>query len=246
MQTKTSKEQCRSPLFIVVIALAWLLLGLGCAVEVPVPKHNIMGSDFGLPNYRLTLQTETERATFHIKLFSFKLDECTSGFIDYVEFDGAIDKDALDVFASVLNEAQSCKTRIGRVLYPFVYLNSTQGVISDGYALGELFRRYKVETIVTQSQFCRGACAVAFMGGDFRKIQGTGLVGFASNSAGQEGIGIVCEHAAEQVRLRAYLQKMMELRAADRLYFNLLNYCTQPKGWVLESDAARTWGVVNE
>ena len=227
-----------------LLAAVWLLIGLGCAVEVPVPKHPIMGSDFGFPNYKLTLQTETERAAFHVKLFTLKFDECASGNIDYVEFDGAVNKDAVEAFQTILLEAQGCKTRKGRTLYPFVYLNSSSGDLREGYALGDLFRKYNIETLVTQGQICKGACAMAFLGGKLRKIQNTGLVIFASNKT--KGIGIDCERASEQVLVRAYLQKMLDTSVADRLYFNLLNYCAQPEGWALGADVSSVWGVTNE
>ncbi len=227
-----------------IIGLLWALLLSGCAIEFPVPKHTIMGSDFGLPDYKVTPQTETERAAFQIKLFSLSYAECASGFIDYIEFDGSINKDAVEAFRIILTQAQGCQTRSGRMLYPFVYLNSSVGVNKDGVALGELLRSYNIETVVTQGQVCKGACALSFMGGKLRAIQDSGMVVFASTNT--RGLGYGCERASEQVFMREYLQKMMPLSASDRLYFNLLNYCTQPTGWSLSARTAPAWGVTNE
>jgi len=220
------------------------LIASGCALEVPVPKHTIMGSNFELPNFMLTLQTDTERAAFHVKLFTFKYDECISGNIDYLEFDGAITKETVEAFKPILVEAQGCKTRDGRTLYPFIYLNSSSGDYRDGYALGELFKRFNLETVVTQGQLCKGACAVAFLGGRLRKIQNTGQVVFAATKG--KGIGIECERANEQVALRAYLQKVLDTSAADRFYFNLLKFCPQPEGLIIDAGNSASWSVTNE
>lgn len=227
-----------------VMGLLWALMLSACAIEFPVPKHPIMGSDFVLPDYKVTLQTEMERAAFQVKLFSLNYPDCVSGFLDYIEFDGSINKDAVDAFRNILPQAQGCKTRAGLLLYPFVYLNSSEGTSKDGMALGELLRIYNIETVVTQGQVCRGACALAFMGGKLRAIQDTGLVVFASSKTRGGGFG--CERASEQVSMREYLQKMMMPAASDRLYFNLLNYCTRPTGWTLSAGSAPSWGVTNE
>lgn len=230
---------------LVLITLFLSALLTGCAVQVPVPKHTIMGSEsYGFANYLLTLQTETERAAFDIKLFTLKYDECVSGSIDYVEFDGTINADSVKAFKSVLAEAQGCKNKKGRFYYPFIYLNSTSGEFKDGYALGDLFRQFNVETIVTQGQTCKGACAVAFIGGKLRKIEANGALIFSSTKP--KGIGIDCELANEQVQLRAHFQKMFDTKTADRVYFNLLNFCAQPGGWFMGSEVAKSWGVVNE
>jgi len=231
--------------WLALAATAVFLLS-ACALDIPAQKHLIMGSDSGFPNYKLTLQTETERAAFHVKLFTLKYDECASGNIDYVEFDGAINKDAIEAFQTILREAQGCKTKKGRALYPFVYLNSSLGDYRDGYALGELFRQYNVETIVTQGQVCKAACAMAFLGGTLRKIEDTGRIIFSHAKDKGKGVGIECESAFEQVTMRAYLQKVMNVSAADHLYFNLLNYCTQPEGWLMTAKISPTWSVTNE
>ncbi len=221
-----------------LVFLSVLVAG-GCAIDTPIQHHPILGSNFGYPNYKLTLQTETERATFHAKLFTLKYEECASGNIDYVEFDGAINKDAIEVFQTILLEAQGCKNKQGVALYPFVYLNSSYGEIKDGYALGELFRKHNIQTLVTQGQVCRGACAIAFLGGKSRGVKETGSVVFATSKG--KGFGIDCERANEQVALRSYIQKMLSPVAADRFYFNLLNYCTQTDGWSLSADTASSW-----
>ena len=42
--------------------------------------------------------------------------------------------------------------------------------MSDGYALGNLFRDYSIQTIVTGGQQCASSCAIAFLGGEFRNM----------------------------------------------------------------------------
>jgi len=221
------------------LALLWILIVGGCAIQNSIQHHPILGSNFGYPNYKLTLQTDTERATFRIKLFTLNYDECASGNIDYIEFDGAINKDSIEVFQTVLLEAQGCKNKQGIALYPFVYLNSSVGDFKDGYVLGELFRKHNIQTIVTQGQICRGACAVAFLGGKGKAVKETGSVVFAASKG--KGFGIDCERANEQVTLRAYIQKMLNPVAADRFYFNLLNYCNQTDGWTLSAETTPIW-----
>jgi len=252
----TSFQNCSVRWFPRLVFALLCMMILGCAVDLPLPKHPIMGSDFGYPNYKLTLQTETERANFHVKLFTLKYDDCASGYIDYLEFDGSINTEAIEAFQAIFLEAQGCKARDGRALYPFVYLNSSFGEYKDGYALGELFRRFNIQTIVAQGQVCRGACAVAFLGGKLRKIQDRGTVvfgfskakgvGMGGGAGTATGIGIDCGRASEQVLMRAYLQKFLELAAADRLYFNLLNYCTQADGLSLTAETAAAWQVTND
>jgi len=216
-----------------------------CAVPVPLQKHTVMGSDqTGYSNLMLTLQTETETPAFHIKLFTIRHADCVSGSIDYVEFDGAINKESLSAFESVLIEAQGCKNRKGTSLYPFVYLNSSVGDFPDGYTLGEMFRKFNVETIVTQGQTCKGACAVAFLGGRFRLIQDNGVLVFGGNKG--RGIGMECERATNQVTLRNYLERMIGVVYSEPLYFNLMSHCVQPSGLSVDRQNSYEWGVANE
>jgi hypothetical protein len=233
---------------VVNYSIFWLALlcGLvGCAVPTSLQPHTVMGSvQTSYPNSVLTLQTETEKPSFHIKLFSIKNSDCTSGFIDYIEFDGEINKESLSTFESVLLEAQGCKNNRGNALYPFVYLNSSKGLINDGLALGQLLRKFNTETLVTQAQVCRGACAFAFLGGRLRALQQDAQLVFASDQA--RGIGIDCTKASDQVPIRNYAQKMLGLDVGDKFYFNLLGYCTQPSGWSLERLSAKTWSLTNE
>jgi len=216
-----------------------------CAVPVPLQKHTVMGSDqTGYSNLMLTLQTETETPAFHIKLFTIRHADCVSGSIDYVEFDGAINKESLSAFESVLIEAQGCKNSKGTALYPFVYLNSSVGEYSDGYTLGEMLRKFKIETIVTQGQTCKGACAVAFLGGRLRLIRDNGVIVFASNKG--KGIGMDCERATNQITLRNYLERMIGVVYSEPLYFNLMSHCVQPSGLSVDRLTSYERGVTNE
>ena len=216
-----------------------------CAVPVPLQKHTVMGSEqTGYSNLVLTLQTETETPSFHIKLFTIRNAECVKASMDYVEFDGAINKESLSAFEAVLIEAQGCKNRKGTPIYPFVYLNSSTGDYPDGYTLGEMFRKFNIETVVTQGQTCKGACAVAFLGGRLRLIRDNGALVFASNKV--RGIGIECERANNQVMLRNYLERMLGVVYSEPLYFNLMSNCFQPNGLSLDRNTANELGVANE
>ena len=230
---------------------AWLLMAsvfaglVSCATPVLLQKHIVMGSDQkSYPNSVLTLQTETENSVFHLKLFSIKFADCESGYLDYLEFDGIIDSRAVHTFETALVEAQGCTTKKGGKLYPFVYLNSSMGEYVDGYALGELFRRFNIETIVTQGQTCMGACAASFLGGRLRSIEENGSLVFGSSRV--RGGGMVCDRAIDQATLREYFDKMLGSVSSDRFYFNLLSNCLQPSGWIVDAFSAPRWNITNE
>ncbi len=218
---------------------------VSCATPTLLQKHTVMGSDQkSYPNSVLTLQTETENSVFHLKLFSLKYADCESGYLDYLEFDGIIDRQAVNSFEASLVEAQGCKTKKGGKLFPFVYLNSSMGEYVHGYALGELFRKFNIETIVTQGQTCMGACAAAFLGGRLRSIQDNGSLVFGSTRV--RGAGMVCDRSIDQSTLRDYFDRMLGPSSSDRFYFYLLSNCLQPNGWNLNASSAPLWNVTNE
>jgi len=67
---------------------------------------------------------------------------CVSGNLDFIELNGEINRDSVLVIERLLDSISPCRDRdTNKLLATRVYMNSNGGSLSDGYKLGEIFKK---------------------------------------------------------------------------------------------------------
>ena len=154
------------------MVVAASLLMTGC-VSSNSTWVRIPGSDYGWSD--ATIITDAKVSGLRIVRVRRKTEECRAGYVDHLALHGEINDDATYLVESLLDSIWKDGTCI-RVDWNFHYptevvLASYGGYLKDGFELGRLFRRYKVNTSITSKQTCASSCAAAFLGGNFRTME---------------------------------------------------------------------------
>lgn len=153
----------------------------------------------------------------------------------------------------LLERYPACKTASGHVANPStIALNSSGGLLNDGYALGHELRRLGISAIVEPAATCASSCAVTFLGGKRRIVRGSATVMFhAPYFKGQNAYGerdISCDVGREALaELNAYYLEMTDAETGDRLSERTMWYCSADDGWVVKgASAAELFGRATE
>lgn len=219
----------------IVFSLAFLLFG--CATET---KTVILGSQ-SIFTSEVEVVRDMTVSGLHIRVSKMKRPSCLSGYIYTLELDGPINKDSSFIVSKILNEIPDCFDD-GSKIVPNVFLNSAGGTLSDGYEMGRVFKREGVQTYVANGQVCASACAVAFLGGKFRRISGNGkLIFHAPYIRGNFG-DISCSSRSDSQHLLNYYKEMIYSNG-DRLFDRTMSYCSVSDGWTLDAGAANFFGI---
>jgi hypothetical protein len=219
-----------------LLALLLLTTTLGCVntrqASQQAPFHVVMGSNsYGYPGAQMQVVSAIQGDLFQVRHSRLKYPDCTSGALDVVEFSGTIDRTSLSSFSSVLQSLRPCTRRDGsRVVSP-VYLNSAQGELLLGIQLGQWFQTQTVEVIVSEGQVCESACAVAYLGAVYKRVQATGRVVLHLN--GEQGRGFDCARSVDMMPLKNYLLSTTGKYSGQSLYNQALTHCRSGKGWDL-------------
>ena len=222
--------------FVRTLGLLVLLALLACVhprqTQQEVPFHVVMGSNsYGYPGSQMQLVNSIQGDLFQARLSRLKYSECASGSLDVVEFSGTIDRTSLSSLNSILQSLQPCLRRDGsRVVSP-VYLNSAQGDLLLGIQLGQWFQTQSVEVIVSEGQICESACAVAYLGAVYKRVQATGRV--VLHLSGEYGRGFDCARSVDMLPLKNYLLSTNSRQSGQSLYNQALTHCRSGKGWDL-------------
>ena len=170
---------------------------------------------------------------------------CVSGYKDHLELHGPIGPDSTAVLERMLLKMDICTTKDGKRFSPDVFLSSGGGILSDGYNMGNLFRKYQVATKVTGGQTCASSCAVAFLGGKFRTMHADGKLMFHSPYY-QTKIGINCADGGHVADLQNYFVSALGYSDGKFLLDRTLNYCSDRNGWTLNRDAAKLFNMLSD
>jgi hypothetical protein len=100
-----------------------------------------------------------------------------------------------------------------------------------GMQVGQWFKTQSIELVVTEGQLCESACAVAFLGASFKRVQATGRVVLHFN--GELGRGLDCARSTDMMPFRSYLLSVKGNQSGQILYNQALTYCRNSKGWDL-------------
>jgi len=170
-------------------------------------------------------------------------NECELGYQDDIEIDGAISDDTVLFVDKMLDKVTHCGNSSNRL---GVFLNSNGGHLTNGYELGQIFRKHNAIVIVTHGQICASACAVAFMGAKHRLMIGdTARLFFHAPYIETERKQIHCINKEVNVGLKEYLIESLGPDTGSLLYERSMQYCSKKDGWEINSDAASLLGLLS-
>ena len=210
----------------------------GCAAPPPLstqeaaPFHVVLGSNnYGYPASQVQLVSSVQGERFETRHSRLRYPECMSGYLEFVEFSGFLDSSAVAALGGLVQNIKPCVRKNGsRVVSP-VYVNSAQGELDLGMQVGQWFKTQSIELVVTEGQLCESACAVAFLGASFKRVQATGRAVLHFN--GELGRGLDCARSTDMMPFKSYLLSVKGNQSGQILYNQALTYCRNSKGWDL-------------
>ncbi len=214
------------------LILLGLLALLGCVAPNPEVHHVVLGSgSYGYPSANVRVLNVVQGDDFELRFSQVKYPECVSGSLDVVEFSGTISQQSLPQLNAMLNRINPCVRRDGRRVVNPIYLNSAQGELLLGIQLGQWFQSKGIEAIVTESQVCESACALAYLGAQRKQVQANGRV--VMHLSGEQGKGFDCARSVDMMPLRNYLIATSGKQSGQALFNQALTYCRNGQGWNL-------------
>ena len=222
-----------------IVAIGGVSLLAACSSTQFIP---VLGSTHGSSADTIEIVKDIKVSNLRIRQVRTKSDpSCVSGFSDELQLDGEINQDSTYIVEKLLTEIPKCISRTtGNEVSTVVYMNSGGGSLDDGFKLGRIFRKQGVTAYVIQNQVCASSCAIAFLGANFRKLQGSGLLVFHAPYQ-RSGIGINCASKSEAANLKKYFTDM--LYKGDIVFERAMRYCSSSEGWSINSDAARLYEI---
>ena len=210
------------------------------------PTHVILGSTQGFGSEEVEVVKDIKINSLQVRQIRVKNDQCRGGFHDHLELSGPIGPDASEVIARVLESMPRCN-KISQGWYvSTVYLNSSGGLLEHGYQLGKTFRKFSVRTSVLEGQTCASSCAIAFLGGKFRDMQGRGGQLVFHSPYWKSGASISCPSKEEAKDLNAYYNNFLSTKDSQFLFGRTMSFCSQSAGWSINADAAKLFGLVTD
>lgn len=211
---------------------------MGCTVpslvtqQEAAPFHVVLGSNnHGYPASQVQLVSSVQGERFETRHSRLRYPECMTGYLEFVEFSGYLDSSAVAALGGLVQNIKPCVRKNGsRVVSP-VYMNSSQGELALGMQVGQWFKTQAIELIVTEGQLCESACAVAFLGASFKRVQATGRAVLHFN--GEIGLGLDCARSTDMMPFKSYLMSVKGSQSGQTLYNQALTYCRNGKGWDL-------------
>ena len=224
------------------IAQRFLVLVLfaigGCAApptlntQEAAPFHVVLGSNnYGYPASQVQLVSSVQGERFETRHSRLRYPECMSGYLEFVEFSGFLDSSAVAAMGGLVQNIKPCVRKNGSRAVSPVYMNSAQGELALGMQVGQWFKTQSIELVVTEGQLCESACAVAFLGASFKRVQATGRAVLHFN--GELGRGLDCARSTDMMPFRSYLLSVKGNQSGQILYNQALTYCRNSKGWDL-------------
>lgn len=194
-------------------------------------------------NPKIRVVSELKINALRVRQVRVQHAQCKSGSYDHLELVGPIGPDSSEVVDRALEKLPRCghKTSPGSFA-PIVYLVSGGGELEHGYKLGHILRKYGAQTIVPPGEICASACAVAFLGGQYRTIDAEGKLLFHSPYL-KTGEAMFCPEKDQMAGLRQYFVQYLGAKDGQFLFERTMAFCSQRGGWVINSDAAKLFGI---
>ena len=228
--------------FVISVSLLFVLTGCGST------HHKILGTTYGWDADAMKVEVllDAQVGKLRVRHVRMKNSSCTGGFIggraEHLEISGEIGPDSTAALERLLPKLEPCILKDGRRASNFVYLSSGGGLLKDGYRLGELFRQYQIQTVVTGGQVCASSCAIAFLGGLHRSMSHDAKLLFHAPYL-KTGIAIDCTDKGQVTDLKMYYQKVLGDQNGTFLLNRTMSYCDAADGWTLNADGAKLFGI---
>jgi ATP-dependent protease ClpP protease subunit len=201
-----------------------------------------------------------EKETYNIDLLKIETfvspqgtSTCSSGSEVVIRLQGQIGPDSSFAMSRLLERLPDCTNESGAIeLPPTAVLHSAGGLLKDGYNLGRTLRNHGVKVHVEDQNICASSCAVAFLGGEHRKVEDGGQIMFhapyfsGKNEYGEKDID--CDVGEESLtELKDYYISMTDKETGERLFERTMWYCSADDGWVVTGGAAaELFGIATE
>ncbi|GLR65060.1 hypothetical protein [Marinospirillum insulare] len=209
-----------------------------CKDEVKVKlRHEILGSSVGYSRDKVNVIRDIKAGGLRVR--QSRMDGC-----DFIEVDGVIDSDAVDILTALIPKIKTCKSKTGNNVSTNIFLNSFGGYVSDGMRLGKLLRDNHFTTLVVQDQLCASSCAIAFLGGYYRKMDGGRLLLHAPYIKNLQGY--ICSGPVEMNKLKKYYEAMLSSSASKIAFERTARYCDPNGGWIVNATAAELFGITTQ
>jgi len=218
-----------------------------------VPPHQIkiFGTNKGYYSSEATVTKDIKISNLRLRQTKLlRPKDCKEGYRYIIELDGEINSDATYGIAQIIDDTPGCTSVTNGDLIPTLfYLNSNGGSLSDGVAIGKIFRKNytKIAPIIDDGQVCASACAIAFLGAGSKAMGENGTLLFHSPyKAGL--VGIDCASKGDMNELRGYIVEMLSFRGGaiigERIFERMMSFCSKSGGWTLNRDAAKIYKIL--
>lgn len=175
--------------------------------------------------------------------------DCVKGEVFEFNIRGDIGPDSTFVLQKLFDESDTCITSKGEKIPVKVSLSSAGGLLSDGYMLGDFFRKRNVKTIVEAGNLCGSSCAIAFIGGKERVVEDGGSLIFHApytvdiNESGDKVFKCIDDENSLEV-LKDYFVVMTTSENGKRLFDRTMKYCNPQDGWNIDGiNSAEIYGL---
>jgi hypothetical protein len=216
---------------------------LSFLISCTSPRHQILGTTYGWSGPGTEILMDAKINKLRVRHVRRVREDCSSGFSEHLEVSGEIGPDSTAAIARLLPKLGKCIKKSG-LAANIVYLSSGGGYLSDGYALGNLFKKYDIQTQITGEQKCASSCAIAFLGGRWRVMSYDAELLFHAPYI-SNGLAIDCSDRGQVSDLKSYFRNALGVKNGDFLLDRTMSYCSNDAGWTINADAAKIFGITN-
>ena len=219
------------------LLLTCLLSGTVCFLSACGTSTKILGGS-DVYTSEAQILSDIQINSLRVRHISLKRDSCTSGRGEHLELSGPIGPDSSEVVSRVLSQVKPCKVNESKA----IFLNSSGGLLKDGYKLGQIFKKAQASTMVAGGQVCASSCAIAFLGGTYRYMVRDAKLIFHAPYLPSDS-SIECKSKSESQELKGYFASFMGEKDGNFLFDRTMSFCSRSEGWTINSDAAKLFGI---
>ena len=225
-----------------------LLTSAGCERRV---KHEILESEayFTRPHAAILSQIEVDGLVIRRVESSCFSGEGNWGESngDHLELSGYFGTAPEEAINKMLKGFKQCENDEGGLEPVHIFLNGGGGRVTDGFALGRLFRRHGATTQLVFGQVCTASCAGAFLGGAQRYLLGDeSLLSFNVPFMARNEKSVECAGHEQSRIMEAYAAEMLPEKAAKGLIASTLSHCDSREGMFLNYEQAASLGLITD
>ena len=224
-----------------------LLTSAGCERRV---EHQLLKSSayFVKPHAEILSQVEVDGLTIRKVESSCWLGEDwgeSNG--HHLELSGYFGTESEETLSKMLRDAKQCENDEGALAPVAILLSGGGGRVTDGMALGRLFRRHGAITELVYGQVCTASCAGAFLGGAQRYLWGDdSLLSFNVPFIARNEKSVECAGHEQSRIMEAYAAEMLPEKAAKQLIASTLSHCDSREGMFLNNEQAASLGLLTD